>query len=494
MDKIFSKILCGYFCSTRFNEMIVDFVPKLIPLTRTLWQQTKIKMLPTPAKFHYVFNLRDLSRIYEGILTVKGPECTSIQDVLKLWRHECFRVIADRFTNSEDKKWFNMKMGETANQLLGEYFEHYTEEETYYADFLREAAEPTGDEDEDVSVEAPKVYEEMSSLEFVKNKVTSFMEQFNENIRGIQLDLVLFHDCLVHLIIISRIVRTPRGNALLVGVGGSGKQSLTRLASYIAGYKFYQITLTRSYNTGNFLDDLKYLYRTAGLEGNGITFIFTDNDIKDEAFLEYLNNVLSSGEVANLFAKDEIDEMCSELEPIMKKNLPKSILTRDKLYDYFIMRARANLHIALCFSPIGEKFRNRALKFPGLISGCTMDWFQKWPEDARIGVSRQYLQNCSIVCSPTVKAQVINMMSFIHNHVSEACTIYYDRFRRQTFVTPRSLISFLESYRILYTEKYDNIQLLAGRMQTGLTKLVEAASAVEILKTELIEKVCLNFY
>lgn len=266
MDKIFSAIARGYFSFSRFDETIVYFVPKLIELTRILWQRTKTKMLPTPAKFHYVFNLRDLSRIWEGILKVRQPECETIETMLKLWRHECLRTIADRFISSSEKKWFDTMMLELIQEHLESNFEQYDDGETYFVDFLRDIPEMTGAEGDD-ALETPKIYEEMPSFEFVKEKVVSLMKTFNELNRGLELDLVFFHDCLVHLIIISRIIRTPRGNALLVGVGGSGKQSLTRLASFIAGYKFHQITLTRSYNVNNFADDLKYLYRIAGVEG-----------------------------------------------------------------------------------------------------------------------------------------------------------------------------------------------------------------------------------
>ena len=124
------------------------------------------------------------------------------------------------------------------------------------------------------------------------------------------------------------------------------------------------------------MEDLKQLYRiSGGPQGKGMAFVFTDNDIKDESFLEYLNSILKGGDVSTLFTREEMDEIIQGLVGPMKKEFPKRPPTSENLYDYFASRCKKNLHVVLCFSPVGNKFRARSLKFPGLISGCTINWY-----------------------------------------------------------------------------------------------------------------------
>ena len=489
IDKIFGTVSKWFSTDRGFPSEVCALVPKLVPASRVMWQWTKIKMLPTPAKFHYIFNLRDLSRVWEGMLHIEPTECEDEQTVLKLWVNEMQRVISDRFTCAEDLDWFDENLKKCISEnvrsdLAGDNLDL----RPLFVDFLREAPEPTGEEDEDADFDAPKIYELVPDLDTLQSRLKAYQEMYNESVRGTGMDIVFFKDAMLHLCRVSRIVRTPRGAAMLVGVGGSGKQSMTKLASFIAGYKVFQITLTRTYNSSNLLDDLKYLYKEAGEKGNGMTFIFTDNDIKEEGFLEYLNNVLSSGEVSGLFAKDEIDEICGNLIPVMKKEFPRRAPTGEALYDYFISRARNNLHIVLCFSPVSSSFRTRALKFPGIFSGCTMDWYTKWPEEALVAVSNHFLDKFPMVCTPEIKQSVVQVMGQIHHSVGLTCLEYFDRFRRTTHVTPKSYLSFLAGFKTIYKEKHDHLANLEERMNTGLDKLLEAGESVAALSEELVVK------
>ncbi|XP_056290618.1 LOW QUALITY PROTEIN: dynein axonemal heavy chain 5-like [Pseudoliparis swirei] len=491
MDKVFGTVARGHFCPERgFSAAVCRLAAALVPTARRVWQAVKAKMLPSPAKFHYVFNLRDLSRIWQGMLAV-GPEvCLSSALLAALFHHECCRVIADRFVDDDDRRTFNAILETVTVEDHGTALtEHAQCDAGFFVDFLREAPEAPGDEPDGGEQEAPKVYEPIPSLDALAERLSVFQLQYNEAARGGAMDLVFFKDAMAHLMRISRILRTPQGNALLVGVGGSGRRSLTRLASFIAGYQTFQITLTRSYSCSNLLEDLKTLYRMAGQQGRGVTFIFTDNDIKDEAFLEYLNNVLASGEVSNLFARDELDDIAQDLVPVMKRDHPRRPPTSENLYEYFLSRVRRHLHVVLCFSPVGGKFRSRALKFPGLISGCTVDWFQRWPRDALVAVSHHFLsRHRDLRCSEQVKRSVVVTMGTFQDLVAEKCAEYFERFRRQTSVTPRSYLSFIDSYMVIYAERVAHVGTLAERMKTGLCKLMEAEQSVSQLSEELVLK------
>ncbi|CAH1389658.1 unnamed protein product [Nezara viridula] len=488
VDKIFRIVGEGHYNLKRgFSQEVRLLIKKLVPLTRKLWHKTRSHLLPTPAKFHYVFSLRDLSRIWQGMVGTLSNVIESERILLLLWKNESTRVFADRFTSYSDKEWFDTLLIDLVGTELGENFKAMSLPNPPFVDFMRDAPEPTGEEGEETDMELPKVYEPVWDIKELQDRLDMFLSQFNEMVRGSGMDLVFFPDAMLHLVKISRVIRHPRGNIMLIGVGGSGKQSLTKLASFIAGYKTFQIALTRSYNVANFLEDIKFLYRTCGAQGKGTTFIFTDLDIKEEIFLEYLNNILSSGVISNLFTRDEQSEIMSELSPTMRRENPKRTLTTEIVMEYFIQRTVQNLHVAFCFSPVGEKFRYRAMRFPALVSGCTLNWFQPWPRDALVSVASHFLVDFSIDCTTEIKNELVDALGYIQDIVSTTSSEYFQRFRRSTHVTPKSYLNFISSYKKIYVEKQKELGEGALRMDTGLAKLDEASECVAVLKTELAD-------
>ena len=150
---------------------------------------------------------------------------------------------------------------------------------------------------------------------------------------------------------------------------------MSRLAAHIADFHVFQPEITKSYGTVEWKEDVKTTLKSAGKDGKTTVFLLTDTQIKKESFLEDVDNLLNTGEVPNLFAADERQEIIEAMRPIAAAEDKNADFTPLSLFNFFINRCKENLHIVLAMSPIGDAFRNRLRQFPSLINCCTIDWF-----------------------------------------------------------------------------------------------------------------------
>ena len=158
-------------------------------------------------------------------LTIPAPDPLISFLPRRLWVHECERVFRDRMVNETDMNKFD----EFRYGVTKKFFDdcggiaNVDERPLIYCSFMQSTADDT------------PIYTFVSNYEVLRKALDDKLREYNES--NAVMDLVLFQQAMEHVTRISRIIDLPRGNAMLVGVGGSGKQSLARLASFICGYE-----------------------------------------------------------------------------------------------------------------------------------------------------------------------------------------------------------------------------------------------------------------
>ena len=95
----------------------------IVAATLDVYKATMSSLLPTPAKSHYVFNLRDFARVVLGCLLVKSPSIESKKQFIRLWVHEVYRVYYDRLVDGNDRQWLFDLMQKMVKQHFKDDFQ-----------------------------------------------------------------------------------------------------------------------------------------------------------------------------------------------------------------------------------------------------------------------------------------------------------------------------------------------------------------------------------
>jgi dynein heavy chain len=152
---------------------------------------------------------------------------------------------------------------------------------------------------------------------------------------------------------------------------------------------------------------------------------------------------------------------------------------------FFINKVRKNLHMGLCFSPVGDTFRFRARQFPALINCTSIDWFHAWPRDALVGVAQRFLAKIEF---PTdeIRDSIAEHMANVHLSIDDANTLFKIQERRFNYTTPTSFLELISFYEKLLGEKQGAIIDSIARLDRGLSTMSETTNKVDILKEKLV--------
>merc|ERR1711892_1632521 len=309
------------------------------------------------------------------------------------------------------------------------------------------------------------------------------MGEYNQ-ISTAPMSLVMFRFAIEHVSRVCRVLSQPGGNSLLIGVGGSGRQSAAKLATFIQEYDCFQLEITRTYALTDWKDDMKRLLLRAGVDGKPTTFLFGDQQIKDEAFLEDISALLSAGDIPNLFPADEKMEILEKVSAVAR-NLGKKIDPNPlALYGYFIERVKENLHVVLAFSPIGDALRNRLRSFPSFIAGTTGDWFHPWPEDALEMVANTFLNPLKLEQKEHIAC--VSMCKHFHENVRDLSVDFDARLSRKNYLTPTNYLELIMTFKQLLNRERQRLLDLRNRYVGGLDQLAFAETAVDQMKKDII--------
>lgn len=135
------------------------------------------------------------------------------------------------------------------------------------------------------------------------------------------------------------------------------------------------------------------------------------------------------------------------------------------------------MHLSICFSPIGQAFKDYCKQYPALINNTTIDWFLPWPEEALYEVAKKFIVQMNDLNNK--EEELAALCAYAHSTTNSSSQNMYNELGRVFYVTPTNYLELLKGYNKILVEKRNAVDKQRNKLRSGLSKLDDARRQVE---------------
>ncbi|KAJ3639667.1 hypothetical protein Zmor_003011 [Zophobas morio] len=463
--RIFSNALLTQWKKIGFPSDIMGTVNQIVSATYHFYKSI-LNLKPTLNCNFYYFNMKNFARVIQVCSLIRKESAdTNKKLFFKLWTHEMIRVLGDRL-QKKDKPWLfdNIKFC---------IDEHFKEEFVHLFENL-----PKDDNGEpDLTKLLFGTFTDKASGRFDETDVDKLREIATSCVKDTNTDPVLFGHALEHLSKICRILSIPCCNLIQVGMCGTGRQTLVKLACLIYEQSFFKVSMRENYSGDDWHRTVKSFLKEAGGYGKPCTFFLKEEQIVQDIILDDLDYLLKTGQIPFLYSLEEKQEILDVVRDSMQEETSSISGDSESIFLYYHKRCKENLHIVISFNPTNAKFRQYLKMYPSLRNFCEINYLGKWPPEALESITQAWMEDLNI--AKEIKTKVVTSFSYFHKQA--------EKISDGVHVTIGSYLEFIKLYVKLVVYKQKKITDVKQRYLAALEKLSFAAFQISEMQKSLAD-------
>ncbi|CDW56544.1 dynein heavy chain [Trichuris trichiura] len=391
----------------------------------------------------------------------------TLEELVSIWLYEGRCIFEDRLVTHEEKERFKSVFREILeNEKITVLDGIGGGESMYYVSFSSGS---------DLKVRSVESDVHLCRIEI--DAISSVLEKAISTFKYEMYDLnIVIIDELVKLVVrMDRAIHSSYKNSVvLIGPSGLGRRTAISLLAYVLQLRTISLTIVPGYDYKNYKSSLKQVIQAACTANEPLVFIVEDYQLLSAEFYDPIYSLLKCGEIPGLFKPEEIEPLLNNLREQAFQDSYEGTL-----YSYFTHRVKRNLRLILVLDVGDSLLIPVSRRYADCFRECTVISFDKWTTSSMVKTA-QYVLN--VHDGKEIADETISNTKSVSSFPETAQMVYCTVVEQCT--VPRKYIAFLNQIKKFQFEKSAAIRDRLSVLKSGISKLNEARSVTEKLKSE----------